>query len=140
MIKLKDILKESWASAGSSREAILTNNPIKLVFGEYYDGRHVDIIERLFPKEMEKLKARFGEMGYDENDFLFDAANLLAQQKDLLRVVVEGNTLYFNTDQHRPAGQKQLKFLKDYCIEHDMDLVQDMGMKKRPIDLDEGKG
>ncbi len=126
MIKLKDIIIEIDRGYYAS-QAILTNDPVELYFSEHYEGRHVDIIQRLFPEEMNELMKYYEGMGYYENDSLFEAANDLSRKKHLARIVVEGERLYFNTDMHQPLTPKQENFLKNYCRSRGMELFQDFG-------------
>lgn len=130
------LYKEYFADAN---QAILSNEP-KLYFTERYEDTHLEIVQRLFPEEMEELVAQLERSGYGgeedgENDLQYMAANTLAKRHGFARIVIEGGTLYFNTENHQELSPRQLKFLKDYCIEHGYELVHSMGMRKRYIDI-----
>jgi hypothetical protein len=41
----------------------------------------------------------------------------------------------FHTDNNIPPSNKQLKYLKDYCIEHNLRLIQSLGLRHKEIEL-----
>jgi hypothetical protein len=132
MIKLREIINKGYEAS----QAILTNDPVELHFSEQYEGRHVDIVNRLFPKEMEELMKQAEDMGYDDETLIFEAAETLCNRKGLARILIEGERLFFNTHMHQPLTSKQEMFLKDYCRRREMELVQDFGGSKyRKIEL-----
>jgi hypothetical protein len=130
MIKLKHLLKEM----GDATQAILTNDPAQLFFGNLEN--HIDIVERLYSDEMSEMTKEMERMGHsgneqDSNDARYAAANAIAYKHGFARVVVEGDTLYFNTEKHRELSNQQMRVLTDYCLLHGLELVHAMGMKKR---------
>ena len=140
MIKLKSLLLQE---SIDGHQAILTSNPVKLYFTTKWEDRHVDIISRLFPKEMEHLTNEYENHGYSrndeegDNDALYMAANYISKNNHIARIIIEyDNKLYFNTDNNTPLTDKQLSYLKNYCIENNLELFQDLhGRQQKAIDL-----
>lgn len=146
MIRLKGIIQEiynsmigevSWPETYS--QSILTNNPVKLYGVQNYEGTHLEILIRVFPEVLELAQ----EMGYNDDDeeeareVLYTVANQFCQEHKIARVVIDHGTFYFNTSRHEPLTNQQMRFVKDYCIEHHLELVHTMGAKKVYIDLTE---
>ena len=133
------LLKEYFTNAS---QAILTSEP-RLYFTEKCEDTHLAICQRLYPEEMELATLEAEQYGYgnteEDLDAQYFAANSLSKKHGFARVVIENGNLIFNTQNHIPLTNKQLKFLKDYCIENGLELVHSMGMRKQYIDLMENK-
>jgi hypothetical protein len=131
VIKLKNLLLEY-------QQALLTDSPAQLYFTKKIEGTHIEIIKRLYPKEMEELTNKYIDMGYDEDDksAAYEAANDIANRKNIARITIENNKLYFNTFKHRLLSNNQLSFLKNYCIENNLKLFHSMtGRLEKEVDL-----
>ena len=140
MIKLKELILE--------KQALLTNNPVKLNFTDGWESTHIEIIKRLYPSEMENMTRHYEDMGYNEDgeedeedqSAAYKAANFIAANKKIARINIIGDILYFNTYNHIPLDPHQLSFIKNYCIENNLKLFHSIsGRAEKEIDLMENK-
>ena len=127
-------------------QAILLSNPSSLVFAENDEDTHIEIVNRIFKKEMKEFMSQFEKSGYgdeDDPECKYLAANSLAEKYNLARCIIENDQiLYVNTPKNKELSNSQLRVLKDYCIEHKLRLKHSncMGKGTCEIDLSEGYG
>ena len=113
--------------------AILTNNPVELHFAKLGERSHVEILKRLFAKEIIDLTNKFYS-GKGEDD---EPYYRLVVMKKILRIIIDNENLYFNTFGSNSVTKEQLRFLKDYCIKNNLILNYSMGRGYREIELNE---
>lgn len=93
------------------RIAVLLRSPVELVFSQPSESTHLEIIRRIC-----SIKT--------------------CSKNSIVRIVIVGQKLYFNTYHNEPLTEKQLTFLKNYCIENNLRLIHSgSGVPSKEIDL-----
>jgi GH24 family phage-related lysozyme (muramidase) len=146
MIKLKQLIVESRKESYIGRAGILIDNPLKLFWAQGDESGHLEILyglcfrEPIFKKQISQIinSPEFKDTEFEDN--YEEILPLLVNDHYVTRIIIEDSgTLFFEPfNSGKNVTQKQLKYLKDFCIEHGYKLVQDFGNSKfREISLDE---
>lgn len=107
MIFLKMLINE----IVGERIAVLLRNPVELVFSQPHESTHAEIVHRV-------------------------CSTKSCSRSSIGRIVITQQKLYFNTYKNEPLTEKQLSFLKNYCIENHLKLIHSgSGVPSKEIDL-----